>query len=91
MPAHAAILALEHSAAATTGEHALAVARVNGDALRAGLLEHGLHPPIGHAHDRVAGGDEEGRHPGATKLGKRPASKLRTKSPRPWSKEKPRP
>jgi hypothetical protein len=68
-PGRAAVLALEQSAFAATGEDALGVAGVDGDALRAHLLEYGRRFPTGDAHDCVAGGDEERRHFSATRPG----------------------
>jgi hypothetical protein len=65
-PRRAAIGAFEHAAASATGENALAVACVDGNALRTGLLEDGLGIPVRDAHDVIAGGDEERIHEAAS-------------------------
>src|SRR5688572_9171681 len=90
-PRATSVLTLEHTAATATGQDALWIARVDGNALRAFLLEHSLGSPAVDAEDRVARGDEERRHRAAISAGKRPASKSRTNSSSPCSKEKPRP
>src|SRR5918996_91528 len=61
-PRRAAVLALENAAGLATGENALAVARVDGNALRAGLLENGVGSTVRDPRDGVAGGDEKRIH-----------------------------